>query len=224
MSNRLKPLTLRRLALSNLSRRASRTAGLIAFVSVLAFILFAGTVLTQSMNGALASIGDRFGADLIVVPQGNDEKLKGILLQGSPSFFYLDRDILEAVKGVEGVAQATPQFFLTSVGADCCSMPVQIIGFDPETDFVIKPWIAEVYSETLQDGEVIVGSDITAYENGTVRFYDENYRVAAQLAKTGTGLDQAVYGNWNTLVSIFETATNKKAARTEKPSLSLLFE
>jgi putative ABC transport system permease protein len=83
---------------------------------------------------------------------------------------------------------------------------VEIIGFDPDTDFTIRPWISETYSGELGDNELIIGSDITAFENSTVRLYNTNFKVVARLAKTGTGLDQAVYGNWDTLMSIFETA------------------
>lgn len=209
MDKRLRPLTLSHLALLNLARRASRTASLAALAGVLAFILFAGSILTASLSSGLSSAEKRLGADLIVVPQGSDDELEGIMLQGSPNFFYFSKDVLPIVESVEGVAQASPQFFLTSVAADCCTVPVQIIGFDPDTDFTIQPWIREVYTGELGDGKLIVGSDIAPYDNGTVRFYDENYPVAAQLAQTGTGLDQAVYGNWNTLVGIFESAKRK---------------
>lgn len=209
MSRQLGKLSLPRLAFLNLERRASRTAGLVVLVAVLSFILFSGMILTVSLNRGLGSIGNRLGADLIVVPEGSGEALEGIMLQGEPNFFYLNKDVVQAVAQVEGVKQVSPQFFLTSVGADCCTMPVQIIGFDPQTDFTIQPWIREVYEGELRDGELIVGCDITAYADGTVRFYNETYRVASQLASTGTGLDQAVYGNWNTLISIYETALQR---------------
>ena len=201
-----KPVSVMSLALSNLKRRPSRTLGLMILVAILALILFSGMTLTKSMRNGLTSIGSRFGADLIVIPKGSGSDLEGILLQGTPNFFYMDKEILEAVLEVDGVMQASPQFFLTSVAADCCDVPVEIIGFDPASDFTIQPWIAEVYTDTLQDGQLIIGSEISPYNNGTVRFYNENYPVAAQLAQTGTGLDLAVYGNWNTLMDIFAAA------------------
>ena len=206
MAAKRRKLTQGRLALYNVLRRPVRTAGLTVLSGILAFLLFAGVVLTVNFNEGLSRLGDRFGADLIVVPRGADEQVKGIILQGSPGFFYMDKETAQQVRGVAGVHQASAQFFLTSVAADCCDMPVELIGFDPKTDFTILPWLSESFDGELGEKEVIIGSDITPYNNGTVRFYDANYRVAAQLTATGTGLDQAVYGNWDTLMVIFRDA------------------
>ena len=47
----------------------------------------------------------------------------------------------------------------------------------------------------MADGDIIIGSDIAYPADGSLRFYGESYRVAAQLEKTGTGLDNAVFTN-----------------------------
>jgi putative ABC transport system permease protein len=76
---------------------------------------------------------------------------------------------------------------------------VQIIGFDPDTDFSIMPWIAESYSGTVQDGDVVVGAKIGVPESGRITFYGQEYTIAARLKETGTGLDNAVFANMNTV-------------------------
>jgi putative ABC transport system permease protein len=195
-----------RIAFLNIQHKKSRTLRMAALVAVLSFTLFGGLILTDSLQNGLKSISSHLGADLIVVPEGSDESMEGILLQGKPGFFYFDKSVEESILDIQGVAKTSAQFYLTSVAADCCDLPVEIIGFDPDTDFAIQPWISETYSSKLGDNELIIGSDITAFENSTVRLYNTKFKVVARLMKTGTGLDQAVYGNWNTLMSIFETA------------------
>lgn len=204
MSSR--PLTTGRLSLENLKRKPLRTAGLIIIVALVAFVLFAGGILSVSMKNGLESMRARLGADLMVVPIGYDEGVEGILLKGEPAYFYFDKSVEQDLTTVKGVKNVSAQFFLTSMNQDCCDVPVQFIGFDPETDFSVQPWISEVYSGPVKDGELIIGSDITADENKKLKFFGEEYSVAARLEETGTGLDQAVYANMNTLIHLFNAA------------------
>ena len=85
-------------------------------------------------------------------------------------------------------------------------MPVQIIGIDPETDFLIRPWIEQSYSKTITDGDVIAGANINVPSDHYITFYGKNYKVVAQLAKTGTGLDSAVFTNRSTIKQMAEDA------------------
>ena len=204
-----KPLTTGQLAVANLRRRPLRTAGLVIIVSLVAFVLFAGGILSVSLKNGLDSMKARLGADLLVVPVGYDEGVEGIILKGEPAYFYFDRSVEEKLGKIEGVKSVSSQFYLTSLNQDCCSVPVQFIGFDPKTDFSIRPWISEVYSQEVKDGELIIGSDIAADEHNRLKFFGEEYAVAAKLEETGTGLDQAVYANMNTLEHLFAAAKAK---------------
>ena len=206
---RNKPLTIRELSIANLKRKPLRTIGLIIVVTLVAFILFAGGILSVSLGNGLESMKARLGADLMVVPVGYDKGVEGILLKGEPAYFYFDRAVEQELKKIEGVESVSSQFYLTSLNQDCCSVPVQFVGFDPETDFSVQPWICESYSREVRDGELIVGNDISADENNRLKFFDEEYTVAAKLEETGTGLDQAVYANRNTLEHLFGAAKEK---------------
>lgn len=210
-----KPLTIWQLAVANIKRKPLRTAGLIIIVALVAFVLFAGGILSVSLKNGLESMKERLGADLLVVPVGYDEGVEGIIVKGEPAYFYFDKSVETELEKVEGVKSVSSQFYLTSLNQDCCSVPVQFIGFDPETDFSIQPWISEVYSKDIKDGELIIGSDITADENNRLKFFGEEYTVAAKLEETGTGLDQAVYANMNTLVHLFGAAKEKGLTFTD---------
>lgn len=200
---------IRQMPILNLHSRPFRTAALIALVTFLSFALFGGSVLAISLQRGLNSVKARFGADLIAIPLGYDTGMEAILLKGEPSFFYLDKSYLEKIKEVEGVEQATAQFYLTSTGSDCCDLPVQLIGFDPDTDFSIRPWIRESYGGTIPPGALLVGNDIRLDDKREITFFGREYPVAALLDKTGTGLDSAVYTDMDTLYGMMAAAQEK---------------
>ena len=77
-------------------------------------------------------------------------------------------------------------------------MKVQIVGFDPATDFIIQPWIQETFHGEIGDGDIVVGSDIDIPTDGVLTFYDVPCRVVARLSKTGSTLDQSVYASRET--------------------------
>ena len=204
------------LAINNLKRKKFRTACLLIVVLILAFTLFAGAVMSSSLENGMNSMQRRLGADLMVVPKGTEEKAEGILIKGEPNYFYFDKNILDRVAQVEGVAQASAQFFLTSVSGGCCSSEVQLIAFDEATDFVIQPWIAQSYSNELQDDQVIVGRNVMLEPDNTIKFFDHSYFVAAQLEKTGTGLDESVFMKADTMDVLINNA--------KKQSLNFLYD
>ena len=85
-------------------------------------------------------------------------------------------------------------------------MPVQIIGFDPETDFTVKPWIARTYGGELGLLDVIVGCNISGGVGGQIQFYGENCRIMGKLAETGTSMDNAVYATDETVTHLVAAA------------------
>ena len=53
---------------------------------------------------------------------------------------------------------------------------------------------------------MVIGANITLTDSRKVTFYGKEYRVAARLARTGTGLDSAVYTNMTTIREMAENA------------------
>jgi putative ABC transport system permease protein len=197
-----------RLSIENLRHKPVRTACLAVVVLILAFILFGGSILTASLQNGMDKMAKRFGADIMVVPEGYTEKATAVLLRGEPSFFYFNNEIVENVARINGVACASPQFFLSSLSAECCDEPVQLIAFDPATDFVIQPWIAEVRSAGIGDGQLVVGSKINIRSDNTILLFKHLYPVAAKLSRTSTGFDTSVFMNMNTMKLMLEQAHN----------------
>ena len=191
-----KPLFLSVLAVTNLKRRMSRTISLMLIVAFFSFIMFGGSILTTNMKNGTDSISARLGADLMLVPRNADNQFEGALLRGEPSSFYFDASLLSEIRKLPDVASATGQLFISSLDASCCTSKVQLIGFDPDSDFAIRPWLSlQSIKKELADNEVLVGRMIIGKVGDEVSFYDKSFRVAGRLEKTGMGFDTSVFMN-----------------------------
>ena len=204
-------MNIRQLPLKNLIRKPGRTAALVLLTAFLSLAVFGGSVIVQSLNNGLNSLESRLGADIIVLPSSAESKVsfKNLLLQGTAGAFYMDGSVLDEVCEVDGVEIAAPQTFLSSLKADCCSVKIQVIGIDPDSDFVVKPWIDQSLRTGLGEMELAVGCRVTAGVGETLRIYDENCLVVSRLAETGTGLDTAVYCTMDTMQKLLAAAEAK---------------
>jgi putative ABC transport system permease protein len=187
------------LSLENLKAKPVRTACLVVVAAILACTLFGGSILALNLRRGLDTMTKRFGADLMVVPEGSSEKAQSLLLRGTANYFYFDQAITGSIAGTEGIACASPQFFLTSLSESCCDAMVQLIAYDPETDFVVRPWMAEKYSGAVEDGQLVVGSQISLRQDNTIRLLGHTYPVAARLSRSASGLDTSVFMTMNTM-------------------------
>lgn len=195
----------RTMAWNNLGRRPFRTAGLAGIVALFTFIVFGGMVINTNLSRGLDSLAGRLGADLLIVPYGYEKETQAALLRGEPSTFYLKSDLLDKVRQAPGVAKATPQFFLASLSASCCTAKVQIIGYDPETDFLVHPWTKTSRAQ-LEKGQVVVGSRIIAPAGGEVTFFNVNYTVATKMEPTGMGFDTSVFMSLDDVYDLMKSA------------------
>jgi len=190
----MKRLGLLYLAAQNLRRKPFRSFVTIAIVGLAAGTLFSATLLIGSVDRSLEVGLQRLGADLLVVPEGNQESGQAALITGTPTSFYMSGSILDQVKNINGVAQASPQLFIESlVSSQCCTGHVQLVGYDPDSDFVVSPWLAQNLNRTLDPDEVVIGSLILANKGEQVHFYGHDFEVAGVLDATGMGADESVF-------------------------------
>ncbi|MEX5285640.1 ABC transporter permease [Selenomonas sputigena] len=198
------------LAVRNCRKRSSRSFALGLVAGVLSLVLFGGSLMIISLQNGLAQFKERLGADVIVLPREAQQqgRLEGVLVQGIPANFYMEDSCLAVLRRMPGVERATPQFFLASANSECCSVPVQIIGFDPATDFTIQPWIHESFSGSVGQGDILVGSGISVHHDRMIKFYNIPCRVVGRLNPTGTGMDTAVYTDMDTIRTMMKNATD----------------
>ena len=210
-------MDLRALAFANLKTRTGRTAGLAVLVALLALVAYAGSLVMSSLQSGLESLEARLGADVSEAPKTAKSQvdLEEVLVEGVPGSFYMDASYLDAVAAREGVEKVSPQYYLATVKAGCCSMPVQVIGFDPATDFTIQPWIARTYQGALERDTVVVGCDITGGPGDLIMLYGVRCTIVAKLAETGTSLDTAVFATNETLIDLIDGSSARGLAVLE---------
>lgn len=195
----MKRLGLLYLAAQNLRRKPFRSFVTIAIVGLAAGTLFSATLLIGSVDRSLEVGMERLGADLLVVPEGYQESGQAALITGAPTSFYMDAGVLNQVKNITGVNQASPQLFIESmVSSQCCTGHVQLVGYDPGSDFVISPWLKDNLQRPLNQDEVVIGSLILANKGEQVHFFGHNFDVAGVLDATGMGVDESVFMSLDT--------------------------
>ncbi|MDO5695538.1 MAG: ABC transporter permease [Eubacteriales bacterium] len=157
-----------------------------------------GTLTSVSLHRGVTSLTNRLGADLIVAPHGYKGTVKGVLLTGKPSDVYMPPDSLSKLKRFDFIDTASPQLYITTMKASCCSYPVQLIGFDEETDFIVKPWLEQVYHGRLAEDEVIIGDKVPSAVGEEVRYLGKTMRIVGKLERTGIGFDACVFMDMDT--------------------------
>ena len=206
------------LPIKNLVRKPARSLALIFISAFLALSAFGGTVMVMSLSNGINSLSARLGADIIVTPYAATSQVSydSVIIQGKPGQFYMDSKYYEEIKTeIEGIDKITAQFYLASAKASCCSSRLQIIGFDPATDFSIQPWVEKSYSDKLGLYDAVVGSDVTPNTDMTVEIYGKTLHVQAMLDKPGTELDSALYVDIDTMKELIR-AHNEKNPNQEK--------
>ena len=137
----MQQITLKRLPLENLKYKSLRTISLVIVAACLSAVFFGGALISMNLSRGLESMRERLGADIMVIPQGTHNKAEALLTNGGSSTFYFTNNIEDLVRKAKGVKKASVQTYISSLSAGCCAEKLQIIGFDPDSDFVIGPWI-----------------------------------------------------------------------------------
>ena len=191
--------------------RKGRTTALVVVVALLALSMLGGHLFTSSLKRGLNSLETRLGADVLVVADdaGSQKEIEAIFLDGVPGSFYMDRQYYDEVAKIDGIDQISAQYYLATASSGCCSLPIQVIGFDPKTDFTVTPWIKESKDVDLELFDVVAGYNVNRPIGSTVTFFDQDCRIVAKLDKTGTELDNVVYTNYNTVKKLLEASKAK---------------
>jgi len=196
-------------AIRNLKRKVTRTWLLFAIVAVVACTLFSATLFLKSINNALKLGTYRLGADLLVVPANAETNAKSALLSGEPTQFLMEKSVLDQVRKVEGVKNATPQLFIKPTSFTCCfNVDVFLVAFDPETDFTVKPWLEKHLNRQLGLNEIITGREIPVIVGDNIPFFGTTFKVAGTMEPTGMNFfDRAAFMS---LDSAYKMAADSK--------------
>ena len=167
------------------------------------FAFIAGTILTAGflVAGAQMSVQagvDRLGADMIVIPMDPYARSSGVFLTGQTSTTYFNDTVIAGVKSTPGVLRASPQVYVGTLdGVTWCKYSVQIMGFDPSTDFSVKPLLTLALQSDLSNNQVIVGHFVQGQIGSTVNVYGQDLTIMGRLETTGFSPDNSIYLNMN---------------------------
>ena len=208
-----KKLSALNMAVQNLKSKKFRTIFMMFFVMLMSATVFFSTILMKNLKQGIKSTTERAGADIIVVPNEGTEDIRDSLFAGTPCSVFFDKSWKEAVGKVEGVERVSSQLYVGTLSTSCCDLPVQMIAFDPKTDFVVQPWLKDQNVVKLKKGQVLVGDRVEAEPGEKIQFYSTEFEVAGKLEKTGMGYDGSVFMTFDTLYEL----KNSKTARPTLP-------
>lgn len=203
-------MNLTRLALRNLSGNAFRSwvVAICAFL-VVSFVL-ASVMILRGAEQSLRRVDNRLGADILVVPEGEQSTVETALLMGNTAQVWMPDRVVDQVADVPGVAQASPQLYLSTLtNASCCSVEdMFMIAYDPRTDFTVKPWLEENLGHELKLGEAVGGTYVFVPDGEqNIKLYGYFITLAGNMERTGTGLDQSMFLTFETAKDIARIST-----------------
>ncbi len=213
---------------SEIKGRALRSILAILCIAVALGSIFSATGLMEGLNHSISLQANKLGADIIVVPKGMKEVFEKVYLTGTlEKPFYLDRSLAEKLKDIPQVEVITPQLYMvTLTEASCCAVwQVLLVGFDPETDFIVTPWLSKPLSKPLLDDEIVEGGYMLLPVGGETMFYGHPFKVRAQMEYTGTGFDAAVFMRLEDAYEMAEKSywTAEKPLKVNRNQVSAFF-
>lgn len=195
-------MTLTHLALRNIAGNLFRSGAVLLCAVLVAGLGLSATLVVVGAQRSLRENLDKMGADLIVIPWGTmSEPTLSAHLMSMTTKRWMPRTYMNALYEVPGVAAVTPQLYLaTLTDSPYCSLPSMfVVAYEPETDFVIRPWLAEPLDHGLRLGEAIAGSEVSDPSGGrTIQLFGYDLTLVRRLEPTGSDIDQAVFVTFQT--------------------------
>ena len=234
----MKKINIFNLARQNIRRRIFRNLMVLVTVGLAVGTLFTASMLLRGVETGIREGVNSLGADLMVTPQSVEGNVKAlltgeaqsVLMGGEETGLFFDVKLMPEVARVEGVKEVTPQLYLATwdEGGACCRLAnVQIIGFDPKTDFIVRRLVENKYEvkEHFDPNEIFLGYNLTpAMEDYEVirvwQVYGHNFKAIGRLRKTNTALDWSLFvplsGIYTMAKTAAKTAIPEAAARISK--------
>ena len=196
------------LILKNISIRKKYTIYIFLIISLYAMLLSGSISIVSSLSEGVKQTSKKLGAGAMIVSESNETVYEDVILSGNATQSYISRDICNIL--TENNIPYTYQIYLKSLQAGCCSIPIQIIGYDPDTDFIVTPWIKS-YTDNLKG--VVLGHS-AGYEGDEITLFGTSYPILARLDETGSGLDRSVYIPMEMIPDMWQDSIEKGAKYT----------
>ena len=182
---------------NNIARRRTQSTLTVTItaLTVLVFVMVMG--IFQTVTQGLALSRERLGADAILMPKYSNAKGDDLLFTAMPENIYMPIETVEQAKQLDGIAAMCPQFYCQTLALGCCDPgeEARIVGYDSDSDFILKPYLDEGAQEGINDSELIVGHN---YEDDELVGFNymilgRVFKVVSMLQPTGTGMDSTFF-------------------------------
>ena len=199
-------LSLRRVPLLTIRAHPVRSLIIAVLALAQAACVFGGLILVGAMRAELSLAERRLGADLVVYPTTclNQVEKKRLLMLGTPVGCHQPRSALARMSSNEDIAAVSYQLYVSETLADGTTR--WIVGFEPESDFALSPWIAEGEGSSLPRGSVLVGSAVPGADGQSLSVFGRERPIGAHLLATGSELDDAIFVSMGTLTDMMADA------------------
>ena len=200
------PLSLRRVPLRAIRAHPVRTAVVLVLGLAQAACVFSGLVLVQGARQELSLAERRLGADIVVYPTAALQKIDkdDLTMLGTPVECHRQRSALSRMGSNADIESVSYQIYIRDAPANGDGEATWIIGYEPQTDFVIAPWLEE--GDGAPGEGVVAGSDAPVDAAGTVTLFGRPWPVTARLGRTGSELDRAVLADMDTLGRLIDAS------------------
>lgn len=198
-----KQLSTMNIIFQNLKKQLVRNSILLFLALLLAFTMETSSLLIESLKLGMISTSERLGADIIVVPRNYVSSIQDALFLGKPCTVYFHKSWVEKIKKMEGVKRVSYQMYLATLSeSECCDSAIQMIAYDPATDYIIQPWIKNNSTTALKENQIIIGNHLNYNPGDVAKFFGEEFIVAAKMDTTGMGYDNSVFLSYESALDL----------------------
>ena len=173
-----------------------RNVVLVLAVGLLVALLVFALLFNEAVEEDLEMANKRLGGDIVLVPPEAQSSAEEFILESREKTFYMDSFLVDALGEVEEIDSLNSHVYLDTLDAGCCSIDQgQVIVFEPDSDFIISPWLTVESKSELGENEVYVGNYIHEFLGliDTASLFGTGVKIVGHLEYTGTGLDKGIF-------------------------------
>lgn len=183
------------LLLNNLKGRLTYNAIIVAAVALALTVTLVAALMTQGVQKNLEHKQRLLGPELAVVPPGTKETGHIYLTKGPPGHGFVAAAAADAIKAFPEVNALTSQRLTgTALVGDVQAM---LITFDPDTDFMVLPWLAGKVEEQTRGGDngILLGMKLEPgrKKGDTLEIDGKPHTIVGRLRDTGSFMDTTVF-------------------------------
>lgn len=175
-----------------ISRSGFRSTVIFILFFVITACLFGTGMFTENLKNGSQKLYGRSYADMMIVPESYLDSTRDMLFKGKACSIMFKDDVISRITDIEGTETVTPQLYMETLALSCCAEEgIQVVAFDPETDFAVSQWSG--ISHEVNGYEALAGSGGNFAKGDTITLFGRDFTIAGILEETGMGYDNSIF-------------------------------